>query len=130
MWVEMEEGDTVFFHPVLLHGSGANRTQHFRKVNMRSHFVDAYLVPLYSALFALCCILVICLEGKPSKTHLGLYQANNWPCQWVKIGNFTTVCLINGPACYTCMHLRIECIRCTHSGLILMCNLTVALIRD
>lgn len=31
MWVEMEEGDTVFFHPVLLHGSGANRTQHFRK---------------------------------------------------------------------------------------------------
>ncbi|XP_064107739.1 phytanoyl-CoA dioxygenase, peroxisomal-like [Macrobrachium nipponense] len=27
----MEKGDTVFFHPILLHGSGDNRTQHFRK---------------------------------------------------------------------------------------------------
>ena len=32
IWVEMEEGDTVFFHPVLLHGSGANKTNGFRKV--------------------------------------------------------------------------------------------------
>ncbi len=29
--LEMEPGDTVFFHPVLLHGSGRNRTQHFRR---------------------------------------------------------------------------------------------------
>ncbi len=34
VWVEMEEGDTVFFHPILLHGSGANTTQGFRKVYM------------------------------------------------------------------------------------------------
>ncbi|KAG0724155.1 Phytanoyl-CoA dioxygenase, peroxisomal [Chionoecetes opilio] len=27
----MEKGDTVFFHPILLHGSGDNRTQRFRK---------------------------------------------------------------------------------------------------
>lgn len=27
----MEPGDTVFFHPLLIHGSGANRTQGFRK---------------------------------------------------------------------------------------------------
>nr|XP_045596155.1 phytanoyl-CoA dioxygenase, peroxisomal-like isoform X1 [Procambarus clarkii] len=27
----MEKGDTVFFHPILLHGSGDNRTKHFRK---------------------------------------------------------------------------------------------------
>ncbi|KAK7070992.1 hypothetical protein SK128_027387 [Halocaridina rubra] len=27
----MEKGDTVFFHPVLLHGSGDNRTDRFRK---------------------------------------------------------------------------------------------------
>uniref|UniRef100_A0A146LRN9 phytanoyl-CoA dioxygenase n=1 Tax=Lygus hesperus TaxID=30085 RepID=A0A146LRN9_LYGHE len=27
----MEKGDTVFFHPLLIHGSGANRTQGFRK---------------------------------------------------------------------------------------------------
>jgi len=27
----MEKGDTVFFHPILLHGSGDNTTQHFRK---------------------------------------------------------------------------------------------------
>lgn len=25
--VEMEPGDTVFFHPILIHGSGANRTE-------------------------------------------------------------------------------------------------------
>jgi len=29
--VEMDAGDTVFFHPVLLHGSGANTTNGFRK---------------------------------------------------------------------------------------------------
>ncbi len=32
IWVEMEEGDTVFFHPILLHGSGTNTSQGFRKV--------------------------------------------------------------------------------------------------
>jgi len=31
IWVEMEEGDTVFFHPILLHGSGTNRTKGYRK---------------------------------------------------------------------------------------------------
>ncbi|KAI6176165.1 hypothetical protein M3Y97_00768900 [Aphelenchoides bicaudatus] len=29
--LEMDIGDTVFFHPLLLHGSGANRTDGFRK---------------------------------------------------------------------------------------------------
>ena len=29
--LEMEPGDTVFFHPILLHGSGRNRTQSFRR---------------------------------------------------------------------------------------------------
>lgn len=29
--LEMEAGDTVFFHPILIHGSGANRTEGFRK---------------------------------------------------------------------------------------------------
>eukprot|EP00731_Ephydatia_muelleri_P021533 Em0014g124a len=29
--LEMEAGDTVFFHPLLIHGSGMNRTQGFRK---------------------------------------------------------------------------------------------------
>ena len=31
--LDMEEGDTVFFHPVLIHGSGMNRTDGFRKVS-------------------------------------------------------------------------------------------------
>lgn len=31
VWVEMEEGDTVFFHPILIHGSGSNKTDGFRK---------------------------------------------------------------------------------------------------
>lgn len=30
-YLEMNCGDTVFFHPLLIHGSGANRTQGFRK---------------------------------------------------------------------------------------------------
>ncbi len=29
--LEMDPGDTVFFHPMLLHGSGRNRTQGFRR---------------------------------------------------------------------------------------------------
>ncbi|CAF0816886.1 unnamed protein product [Brachionus calyciflorus] len=29
--LQMEKGDTVFFHPILIHGSGANRTDGFRK---------------------------------------------------------------------------------------------------
>ncbi|PRD23203.1 UNVERIFIED_CONTAM: Phytanoyl-CoA dioxygenase [Trichonephila clavipes] len=32
VYLEMEAGDTVLFHPVLIHGSGANRTNGFRKV--------------------------------------------------------------------------------------------------
>lgn len=32
VYLEMEAGDTVFFHPLLIHGSGANRTNGFRKV--------------------------------------------------------------------------------------------------
>ncbi|XP_003746989.1 phytanoyl-CoA dioxygenase, peroxisomal [Galendromus occidentalis] len=31
VFLEMEKGDTVFFHPILIHGSGANRSQGFRK---------------------------------------------------------------------------------------------------
>lgn len=31
-YLEMEAGDTVFFHPLLIHGSGANKTKGFRKV--------------------------------------------------------------------------------------------------
>jgi phytanoyl-CoA hydroxylase len=34
VWLEMDEGDTVFFHPLLIHGSGANRTEGFRKVGV------------------------------------------------------------------------------------------------
>lgn len=32
----MEEGDTVFFHPLLIHGSGTNVTDGFRKVYIYS----------------------------------------------------------------------------------------------
>ena len=31
--LEMQAGDTVFFHPLLVHGSGMNRTTGFRKVS-------------------------------------------------------------------------------------------------
>ncbi|KAF6372292.1 phytanoyl-CoA 2-hydroxylase [Rhinolophus ferrumequinum] len=36
----MEKGDTVFFHPLLIHGSGQNRTQGFRKA-ISCHFAGA-----------------------------------------------------------------------------------------
>ena len=32
--LEMQAGDTVFFHPLLVHGSGTNRTAGFRKVGV------------------------------------------------------------------------------------------------
>lgn len=35
--LEMEKGDTVFFHPLLIHGSGMNKTQGFRKVRRDPH---------------------------------------------------------------------------------------------
>ena len=42
----MEKGDTVFFHPLLIHGSGANVTNKFRKAischyaNANCHYID------------------------------------------------------------------------------------------
>ncbi|XP_067414795.1 phytanoyl-CoA dioxygenase, peroxisomal-like [Emydura macquarii macquarii] len=36
----MEKGDTVFFHPLLIHGSGINRTQGFRKAIV-CHYASA-----------------------------------------------------------------------------------------
>ncbi|XP_005808084.1 phytanoyl-CoA dioxygenase, peroxisomal [Xiphophorus maculatus] len=43
--VEMEKGDTVFFHPLLIHGSGMNQTQGFRKA-ISCHYAsgDCYYI--------------------------------------------------------------------------------------
>lgn len=38
--LEMEPGDTVFFHPLLLHGSGRNRSRRFRRA-ISSHYAAA-----------------------------------------------------------------------------------------
>jgi phytanoyl-CoA hydroxylase len=38
--LEMEPGETVFFHPKLIHGSGRNRTQGYRKA-ISAHFASA-----------------------------------------------------------------------------------------
>jgi phytanoyl-CoA hydroxylase len=38
--VEMEPGDTLFFHPILLHGSGQNRTRGTRRA-ISAHFASA-----------------------------------------------------------------------------------------
>lgn len=32
--LKMDAGDTVFFHPILIHGSGTNKTNRFRKVGV------------------------------------------------------------------------------------------------
>jgi len=47
--LEMQTGDTVFFHPLLIHGSGTNRTDGFRKV-----FVFIGVMMKYFVLF---CVL-------------------------------------------------------------------------
>ncbi|KAB7504357.1 Phytanoyl-CoA dioxygenase, peroxisomal [Armadillidium nasatum] len=49
--LEMEKGDTVFFHPVLLHGSGDNVTNHFRKA-ISCHFAasDCYYIDVKGTL--------------------------------------------------------------------------------
>jgi len=39
--LEMEAGDTVFFHPLLVHGSGRNRSPGFRRA-ISSHFASAH----------------------------------------------------------------------------------------
>ena len=38
--LEMEPGDTIFFHPLLLHGSGRNRTAGFRRA-ISAHYASA-----------------------------------------------------------------------------------------
>ena len=38
--LEMEPGDTVFFHPLLIHGSGRNRTDGFRRA-ISTHYASA-----------------------------------------------------------------------------------------
>nr|XP_020634854.1 phytanoyl-CoA dioxygenase, peroxisomal-like [Pogona vitticeps] len=41
----MEKGDTVFFHPLLIHGSGMNKTEGFRKA-ISCHYAssDCYYI--------------------------------------------------------------------------------------
>lgn len=41
--VELDPGDTLFFHPVLLHGSGRNRSDGFRRA-ISGHYVSAQCV--------------------------------------------------------------------------------------
>ncbi len=40
MHLEMDPGDTIFFHPLLLHGSGRNRTRGFRRA-ISAHYASA-----------------------------------------------------------------------------------------
>lgn len=69
--LEMEKGDTVFFHPLLIHGSGMNRTQGFRKVKTLlglylifcivlflfiSHFVSSVLQYIFKTAKCYCSI--------------------------------------------------------------------------
>jgi phytanoyl-CoA hydroxylase len=45
-YLEMDAGDTIFFHPLLIHGSGTNRSDNFRIAischfsSAKNHFVD------------------------------------------------------------------------------------------
>lgn len=46
--LEMSPGDTVFFHPILLHGSGRNRTQGFRRA-ISAHYAQVDVTWEWSA---------------------------------------------------------------------------------
>ncbi|KAI9005750.1 phytanoyl-CoA dioxygenase, peroxisomal isoform b [Hyaloraphidium curvatum] len=39
VYAELQPGDTVFFHPFMIHGSGKNRTQKFRK-SLTGHYMS------------------------------------------------------------------------------------------
>lgn len=39
IYAEIEPGDTIFFHPFIIHGSGRNRTKNFRK-SLTGHFMS------------------------------------------------------------------------------------------
>lgn len=41
IYLKMEPGDVVFFHPLVIHGSGANMSQEYRK-SMCCHFASAH----------------------------------------------------------------------------------------
>lgn len=41
VYLEMQAGDTVFFHPLLIHGSGTNRTNGFRKA-ISTHYASSH----------------------------------------------------------------------------------------
>jgi len=41
VYLDMEIGDTVFFHPILIHGSGANKTTGFRKA-ISCHYASSH----------------------------------------------------------------------------------------
>jgi len=70
--VEMEAGDTVFFHPILIHGSGANRTDgiFFASFSSSSHFVSfqdsakPFLATMQMMMF---------VDTRHSKTRIKLY---------------------------------------------------------
>lgn len=52
VYVEMDKGDTVFFHPLLIHGSGMNHTQGFRKVILILKWLPyIYLYVYYNTLY-------------------------------------------------------------------------------
>ena len=39
-YIELQRGDTVLFHPLLIHGSGRNRSDDFRRA-VSSHYASA-----------------------------------------------------------------------------------------
>ena len=58
VYLEMDIGDTVFFHPLLIHGSGTNTSGSFRKVRGFIAYLYLYLFPFsYSKHKKNCCEL-------------------------------------------------------------------------
>ena len=74
-------------------------------------FSVAYLAWDYAAVSILHLIRATHPEGKSSKKHMGLYQASNQQCQWVKIGGFTR--------CVTILHWYITA---WSSRIMIYCN--------
>ena len=67
--LEMGPGDTVFFHPLLIHGSGMNRTNGFRKV-----YICVCVCMHVCVMFVRVCLCVsvsVCVHQKSNDAILG-----------------------------------------------------------
>ena len=104
--LEMGPGDTVFFHPLLIHGSGMIRTNGFRKVCVR---------------LSVCvlCVLYVCMSVYLSLcVYVCVVCACACVCVCLSVCTYACVCL------YVCMHACL-CLLCVFVCLLLFVSIFI-----